>query len=41
VERVMRSLEKEIDGDIVGHRMEIFITCSACLALANSGNTNA
>lgn len=32
VERVMRSLAKEIDGDIVGHRMEIFITCSACLA---------
>jgi Fur family transcriptional regulator, ferric uptake regulator len=35
VERVMRSLEKEIDGDIVGHRMEIFITCSACLAKAD------
>jgi Fe2+ or Zn2+ uptake regulation protein len=32
VERVMRSLEKEINGDIVGHRMEIFIMCSACLA---------
>ena len=31
VERVLRSLEKEIDGDIVGHRMEIFITCRACL----------
>ena len=39
VERVMRSLEKEIDGDIVGHRMEIFITCKTCLAdLANTGN---
>ena len=31
VERVMRSLEKEIDGRIMGHRMEIFITCSKCL----------
>ena len=40
VERVMRSLEKEIDGDIVGHRMEIFITCTTCLAdLANAGNS--
>jgi Fe2+ or Zn2+ uptake regulation protein len=37
VERVMRSLEKEIDGDIVGHRMEIFITCSSCLADTGSG----
>lgn len=32
VERVMRSLEKEIEGGIIGHRMEIFITCSTCLA---------
>ncbi len=37
VERVMRSLEKEIDGDIVGHRMEIFITCSTCLAESGIG----
>lgn len=36
VERVMRSLESEIDGDIVGHRMEIFITCSSCLARADA-----
>ena len=36
VERVMRSLESEIDGDIIGHRMEIFITCSACLARADA-----
>lgn len=36
VERVMRSLEKEIDGDIIGHRMEIFITCNSCLAKAPS-----
>ena len=35
VERVMRSLESEIDGDIIGHRMEIFITCSSCLNRAN------
>jgi hypothetical protein len=31
----MRSLEKEIDGEIVGHRMEIFITCNQCLSSAN------
>ncbi len=40
VERVMRSLEKEIDGDIVGHRMEIFITCSNCLAESNRGGSS-
>ena len=37
VERVMRSLGKEIDGEIVGHRMEIFITCNQCLSGANNG----
>jgi Fe2+ or Zn2+ uptake regulation protein len=36
VERVMRSLESEIDGDIIGHRMEIFIICSACLTQADA-----
>lgn len=40
VERVMRSLEKEIDGDIVGHRMEIFITCNQCLADARIGDSS-
>ena len=32
VERVMRSLGKEIGGKIIGHRMEIFITCNKCLS---------
>jgi Fur family transcriptional regulator, ferric uptake regulator len=41
VERVMRSLEKEIDGEIVGHRMEIFITCKQCLAESNTGGSSA
>ena len=36
VERVMRSLESEIEGDIIGHRMEIFITCSSCLTRADA-----
>ena len=40
VERVMRSLEKEIDGDIVGHRMEIFITCNQCLAAIAEGESH-
>lgn len=39
VERVMRSLEKEIDGDIVGHRMEIFITCNQCLSGNSEGDS--
>ena len=40
VERVMRSLAKEIDGDITGHRMEIFITCTSCLAELANGEFN-
>ena len=40
VERVTRSLEKEIDGDIIGHRMEIFITCSSCLAKAEPNSSS-
>ena len=40
VERVMRSLEKEIDGDIIGHRMEIFITCKGCLTKSAMSDTN-
>lgn len=30
VERVLRSIAREIDGEIVGHRMEFFIRCRAC-----------
>ena len=35
VERVLRSLAREIDGDIIGHRMEFYIRCGACLAAAS------
>jgi hypothetical protein len=35
----MRSLANEIDGDIIGHRMEIFITCNSCLAELAAGNS--
>ncbi|MDA1257319.1 MAG: Fur family transcriptional regulator [Chloroflexi bacterium] len=31
VERVLRSLTREIEGEIVGHRMEVFIRCRKCL----------
>lgn len=31
VERVLRSLTREIKGEIVGHRMEVFIRCRSCL----------
>ena len=30
VERMLRSLNKEVDGEIVGHRMEVYIDCSDC-----------
>jgi Fur family ferric uptake transcriptional regulator len=31
VERMLRSLAKEIDGQIVGHRMEVYVDCSDCV----------
>ncbi|MSQ07725.1 MAG: transcriptional repressor [Dehalococcoidia bacterium] len=32
VERVVRSMGKEITGEIVGHRMEFYIICTSCKA---------
>ena len=34
VERVLRSLNREIEGEITGHRMEIFIRCKVCIGQA-------
>ena len=31
IERLMRSLSGDISGEIVGHRIEFYITCQACL----------
>ena len=31
VERVLRSLNREIAGEIIGHRMDVFIRCLACI----------
>ena len=31
VERLMRSLGNEIDGEVIGHRIEFYITCNTCL----------
>lgn len=31
IERLMRSLSGDISGEIVGHRIEFFITCQTCL----------
>ena len=36
VERVLRSLTREIEGEIVGHRMEVFIRCQSCLDSSDS-----
>lgn len=30
VERVLRSLRNEVEGRVVGHRMEIFVMCEEC-----------
>ncbi len=32
VERVVRSIGREISGEIVGHRMEFYVICPACQA---------
>ena len=32
VERMLRSLAKEVDGEIVGHRMEVYVDCADCAA---------
>ena len=32
IERLMRTIGSDISGEIVGHRMEFFITCRDCLA---------
>ncbi len=32
VERLMRAIGSDISGEIVGHRMEFYITCQYCLA---------
>ena len=37
VERMLRSLNRDIDGEIVGHRMEVYVTCSNCLAARGRG----
>jgi Fur family transcriptional regulator, ferric uptake regulator len=36
VERVLRALEREVDGEINGHRMEIFIRCRQCSGQAGA-----
>ena len=32
IERMLRSLAKEVDGEIVGHRMEVYVDCADCAA---------
>ena len=34
IERVLRTIETDVEGQITGHRMEIYLTCHACLASA-------
>jgi len=34
VERMLHAMRDDVPGTMVGHRLEIFITCEACLAKA-------
>ena len=36
VERLMKVIGNEIPGDIVGHRIELYVTCERCLGSSNS-----
>lgn len=36
VERLLRGLAGDIPGRIIGHRIEFYITCAACLAVASN-----
>ncbi len=31
IERLMRAMADDIAGDVVGHRIELYVTCSQCL----------
>jgi Fur family ferric uptake transcriptional regulator len=31
VERMLRAMQNDVSGTVVGHRLEIFITCDECL----------
>ena len=34
VERLLREMAKEVGGAIVGHRVELYVTCAQCLSQA-------
>ncbi len=34
IEHVLKAIETDVDGQITGHRMEIYVTCQTCLASA-------
>ena len=36
VERLLRAMGNEVPGEIVGHRMELYVTCPECLSQAGS-----
>ena len=31
IERILRGLDDDIPGDVIGHRIELYITCNRCL----------
>ena len=36
VERMLRAMQNEVPGTMVGHRLEIFITCDVCLRASSA-----
>lgn len=34
IERVLKAIESDVEGQITGHRMEIYVTCPTCLTSA-------
>ena len=35
VEDLLKAIEADVDGQITGHRIEIYVTCQTCLASAD------
>ncbi len=36
MERLMRAIGDDVSGDIVGHRIEVYVTCGRCLTQVRS-----
>ena len=38
LERLLREMAKEVDGKVLGHRVELHVTCTKCLGRVSTGS---